>query len=169
MILFRCDRCEREIDAYVHKIGCEMFNNTDYSTVNPVNILWTSEDDPDAVRDELSITLYGKHFCRDCFEKIAAYAIQGERKDISTKKEKVQPQPADDEMTESEEQEICERIAGSRHMAKGERTKIDLGKLKALWEANERGADWTITKIADELGCTDSAVHYHLKKMGLKK
>lgn len=76
-----------------------------------------------------------------------------------------EPAPDDSELTEEEEQAICDRIAGH---AKNEKRKIDIGKLKALWEANQRGADWPITKIADELGCSDATVHYHLKKMRLK-
>lgn len=82
-----------------------------------------------------------------------------------------QPEPAADdgsELTEEEEQKICDRIAGTQHRAKSEKKKIDLGKMKALWEANKRGADWPITKIAEELGCSDSNIHYYLKKMGLK-
>ena len=84
-----------------------------------------------------------------------------------------QPEPAgndaaDGELTETEEQAICDRIAGNRPRANGEKKKIDLGKLKALWEANRRGADWPIVKIADELGCSDATVHYYLKKMKLK-
>lgn len=181
MIVFKCDRCGQAISPYVHRLANEIYRNTDYNLRSPVNILIPEEEDPEAINDELSIKLYSMQFCRDCFEKIAAYAINGEIKnskggvrpthDARSVRDQ-QPEPAadnKDELTESEEQEICDRISRTRHLAKGERMKIDLGKMKALWEANKRGADWPITKIADELGCTDSTVHYHLKKMGLKK
>ena len=137
-----------------------------------------------ATDDILLKKLRSLQLCRDCLEQIAAYAMNynvdinyegGVRPTHSSKPVRdpePQPELAEDdsgELTEEEEQKICDRIAGSRHMAKGEKKKIDLGKMKALWEANQKGkADWPITKIAEELGCSDSNVHYYLKKMGLK-
>lgn len=41
--------------------------------------------------------------------------------------------------------------------------KIDTGKLQALYEAG-----WPVPKIADELGCSDKAVYYHLNKLDVK-
>ncbi len=41
--------------------------------------------------------------------------------------------------------------------------KIDTGKLQALYEAG-----WSVPKIADELGCSDNAVYYHLNKLDVK-
>ena len=42
--------------------------------------------------------------------------------------------------------------------------KIDTGRLFALHEAG-----WSIRKIADELGCTDKAVYYHIGKRNKTK
>ena len=42
--------------------------------------------------------------------------------------------------------------------------KVDHGKLVACYKAG-----WPIAKIADELGCTQAAVRYRLKKEGLIK
>ena len=47
--------------------------------------------------------------------------------------------------------------------ASATKKKIDAGKLKALYEAG-----WSVPKIADELGCSDKAVYYHLNKLDVK-
>lgn len=75
MILFKCDRCGQAISPYVHRLGCEIYRNTDYGLRNPVNILIPEEEDPEAVHDELSIRLYSMQFCRECYEKIAEFAL----------------------------------------------------------------------------------------------
>lgn len=43
-----------------------------------------------------------------------------------------------------------------------EGTKLDHGKIVALFKAN-----WSLAKIADEMGTSASAISYHLKKDGL--
>ena len=183
MILFKCDRCGQVISTYVHKIAIEAYVNTDYATNDPVNSPRGHEIDPGYIKDELAEKVYGIHLCRTCVEQIATVILgrnfeggvpathsAGPAQDPQPEPAEepqpaAEPAPDDSELTEEEEQAICDRIAGH---AKNEKRKIDLGKLKALWEANQRGADWPITKIADELGCSDATVHYHLKKMRLK-
>jgi hypothetical protein len=44
------------------------------------------------------------------------------------------------------------------------RIPLDTGKIGALYKAN-----WSMAKIADEMGVTPGTIFYHLKKMGLKK
>lgn len=190
MILFKCDRCGQVISPYVHKIAIEAYVNTDYATNDPVNSPWGHEIDPGYIKDELAEKVYGIHLCRTCVEQIATVILDrnfeggvpatysvgpaqepdpqpepAEKLRTEPAAEQVDADPDDSELTEEEEQKICDRIAGA---AKNEKRKIDLGKLKTLWEANQRGADWPITKIADELGCSGATVHYHLKKMRLK-
>lgn len=42
--------------------------------------------------------------------------------------------------------------------------KIDTGRLFALHEAG-----WSVREIADELGCSDKSIYYHLSKLNAKK
>lgn len=183
MILFKCDRCGSVIAPMVYRLGFEAFSNRDYGTKTPVNSPWVHPEDPGYVKDDLSDKLYGRHFCRSCIEEITAMAltsitrifeggVQGTH-DVEPVQEQL-PEPADPddgcEMTEEEERDLCERIAGSpARQAPNVREKykndID-GPIRAFWTANpQRSVAW----IADEIGVSGETVRTRLKKMGLWK
>ena len=87
------------------------------------------------------------------------------------------PEPAEvlapddeSELTEAEEQEICDRIAGkparqATNIREKYKNDID-GPIRAFWTANPpRSVAW----IADEIGVSGETVRNRLKKMGLWK
>ena len=78
-------------------------------------------------------------FCDDCMRAIAAF--------IEQKPEVVSLDPP----------------AAAEKPKASAKKKIDTGKLQALYEAG-----WPVPKIADELGCSDKAVYYHLNKLDVK-
>lgn len=47
---------------------------------------------------------------------------------------------------------IADRIIGKEEKGKGEK-QLDVGKIKALWKAN-----WSVPKIADEMGVCDGVI-----------
>ena len=82
--------------------------------------------------------LSGNDYCEECMRAIAEFIYQ--------KPEVVSLDPP-----------AAEKPKASK------KQKIDTGKLQALYEAG-----WPVPKIADELGCSDKAVYYHLNKLDVK-
>ena len=139
MILFKCDRCGKVISPYVYRIRIETFTNTDFAMDRPMSVM-----PPDAIPAEISedilpTQVYGMHFCRDCIEQIAAFAMNyGSPNPEMPKKEKRKtgPKPIDD------------------------------GKIRALFEAGWDPKDIAKEPGVD---CQETTVRDHLSKMGLRR
>ena len=165
-----CDLCKKEIHKQVYRINIVAFPADDKpESARALDDDWANEVRKmdlcyecltDTLREDTSVNFEGGVPATHSSEPAQEPDPQPE-----PAAETAEAAPDDSELTEEEEQAICDRIAGT---ARGKK-QIDLGKLQALWEANRRGGHWTIKEIADDLKCSEATVYYHLKKMGLRK
>lgn len=68
-----------------------------------------------------------------------------------------EPDPPSEEKPLLREKEVAKTKPG------GAKPKFDVGKLRAL-----RRGNWTVKKIAEEMGCSEATIYNYMKKEGIK-
>lgn len=153
ILYIKCDRCGKQfIPDETHRIGW-------------VGINW-KDPETDDLTDRNPIE--DMEFCEECMESIAAF-IKGvtiEKTDPPEVEIVVEEPPREEPETSTEAPEDPSEPSEPEKPKKNPPVKkgIDKGKIRSLWTATPpRSVKW----IADDLKCSEAAVRYHLRQMGL--
>lgn len=141
-----CDRCKREITKtapiqiygeYINRDGSEYKNGR-------------------------CLELEDYHFCSDCADTLFSLIERNCKKGVPAVKNP-DFEAAVEEMIATQQKKISTaqkaNPGATSHKHGGGPKGLDVGKIHAL-----RKAGWTISKIADEMGCCEASVYNALKK-----
>ena len=149
----KCDRCGKQfIPDAQHKVGWIGFNWRDPETDE-----LTNHNPPE---------IESMEFCENCMADIAVF-VKGLSVEMEAPPEVeiVVEEPPAVETPDEEPQKAVEPPEQKKAKKKPpKQKKLDVEKIVSLYTAKY---PWDISKIADEMKCTENAVRYHLKKRGV--
>ena len=141
-LIIRCDHCGKVIEGNPYKVCLEQIDREtdDYSI--------EQTEDQKKVRE--------MDWCENCFRNLTAFLL-----DTSHKLLVASPvtQGATASLKNTEETPVPDASGGAQ-----KRTKIDMGKLKALFEAG-----WKVKDMAVEFGVSEQAIYLRLKQLQEEK
>ena len=157
MRVYLCDLCKKEIHERVYRINIVAFPSADPpESARALDDDWANEiRKMDLCYECLTDALRGEN---DTPEKIEG-GVQTTHSGEPVQEPEPQPEPADDdsgELTEEEEQAICDRIAGK---SPKKSKKVDEDLVMRM-RAEKRSAK----AISEELGCHISTVYNILRR-----